>query len=412
MPFAITVLLVLALACALSSLVTQGQEPGWYREQYGERGAALILALHADDAYHSWWFLLLSAFLCLSLILCNLSRLPSLIRRVKQAGDPARIIRTEAEVTREGIADPEPVFTAMRMTRVRRAQTEEGQEIIASVRNKAGLWGAWVCHLGVLLLIAGFALGQMTTEQVTVYGMAGDTLPVGETGLELTVDDFRVEIPKEGAAEHYVSEVTVRDPAGGRQESAEVSLNAPATLLGYRFFQNATGWEAARVRVFKNGEPLQEETLRIGGVLPVADKPELVVYLRAFRPDEGYLYMVYYQGELLGMNLLREEEELTIDEYTVRFDQPCRATLLVAKKDRFTGLVLLGGLITLTGLVLAFYLRPGALWAVRNGDGAWTVCGKSRGDPLFRDRLEEALKQAGGAEKKEENGKEEEEECL
>ncbi len=220
MPFAITVLLVLALACALSSLVTQGQEPSWYREQYGERGAALILALHADDAYHSWWFLLLSAFLCLSLILCNLSRLPSLIRRVKQAGDPARIIRTEAEVTREVIADPEPVFTAMRMTRVRRAQTEEGQEIIASVRNKAGLWGAWVCHLGVLLLVAGFALGQMTTEQATVYGMAGDTLPVGETGLELTVDDFRVEIPEEGAAEHYVSEVTVRDPAGGRQESA------------------------------------------------------------------------------------------------------------------------------------------------------------------------------------------------
>ena len=106
MPLAITLLVMLAAACALSSAVPQGQTFEWYSGQFGERMAAVITALHADDAYHSWWFLTLSGFLCLSLLMCNLIRIRPLIRRTRK---------------------------------------EPG--------NFAGIWGAWVCHLGILLLI-------------------------------------------------------------------------------------------------------------------------------------------------------------------------------------------------------------------------------------------------------------------
>ena len=64
MPFAITLLVLLAAACAFSSTVSQGQAYEYYAAQYGERTAGLILALHLDDAFHSWWFIGLSAFLC------------------------------------------------------------------------------------------------------------------------------------------------------------------------------------------------------------------------------------------------------------------------------------------------------------------------------------------------------------
>ena len=74
MRFAILLLAVLALACSVSSMVTQGQSFAWYAQRYSERTAALILALHWDDAFHSWWFLLISAFLCINLLLCNILR--------------------------------------------------------------------------------------------------------------------------------------------------------------------------------------------------------------------------------------------------------------------------------------------------------------------------------------------------
>ena len=68
MPFAITLLVLLATACAMSSTVSQGLTYEQYAAQYGERGAGWILGLQLDDAFHSWWFIGLSAFLCLNLL--------------------------------------------------------------------------------------------------------------------------------------------------------------------------------------------------------------------------------------------------------------------------------------------------------------------------------------------------------
>ena len=81
MPFAIILLVLLAAACALSSTVSQGQAYEYYAAQYGERTAGFILALQLDDAFHSWWFIGLSAFLCLNMLCCNMIRLPSLVKR-------------------------------------------------------------------------------------------------------------------------------------------------------------------------------------------------------------------------------------------------------------------------------------------------------------------------------------------
>ena len=45
-------------------------------------------------------------------------------------------------------------------------------------------------------------------------------------------------------------------------------------------------------------------------------------------------------------------------------------TLIQVKQDHFTWLALVGGLVTLLGLVLAFYIQPARAWAVRDEDGA------------------------------------------
>lgn len=95
------------------------------------------------------------------------------------------------------------------------------------------------------------------------------------------------------------------------------------------------------------------------------------------------------------MNALMSGEEVTIDEYTVRFDHPRNYTLLAVKRDRFTFLVLLGGLITLAGLVLAFWVQPRAVWAVREDNG-WHVYGMNRkGGALFRDEFGKAAAATG-----------------
>lgn len=406
MRFAILLLVLLALACAGASFLTQGQTYDWYAAAYSERAAGWIMALSLDDAFHSWWFLLVSGFLCLNLTLCSVLRLPALIRRTRAEADPAHALHTVADAEAEGVTDPEAVFARLRLPKPIKATTE-GQEVLFASKNRVGLWGAWVCHIGILLLILGFALGQMTKTEYTVYGVPGQTRPIGDTGYRLTIDDFRIDLRPDDTVEQYTARVTVfRTPEDGTtatdEQTAEISVNNPAKLYGMTLYQNATGW-AATVSVQKNGEPLQSEVVCAGEYLPIADKPDLVVFFHAFYPDyvytpgagpktasarlnnPAYLYSIYFRGEVVGMNVLTGGETIRVDSYEIAFTEPQNYTLIQVKKDLFTPLALVGGLLTMLGLFLALYVLPERAWAVRTGD-AWTVYGasKKRG-ALYRD---------------------------
>ncbi|MBP5168769.1 MAG: cytochrome c biogenesis protein ResB [Oscillospiraceae bacterium] len=406
MQFAILLLIILATACSVASFVTQGQSYSWYAQHYSERTAALIIAFRLDDAFHSWWFLLITGFLCLNLLFCNIFRLPQLLQRVNAHSSPPRLLQN-ASCLEPNVSDPYAIFRHLRLSPID-GTSEDGRQILYASKNSLGLWGAWVCHLGILFLIAGFSLGQITQQQETVYGIPGQSKPVGDSGLILTIDDFRVELRDDDTVEQYTADLTVHDTKSGGVQSASASVNYPATLFGWKFYQNSTGW-AELVTVTENGEFLQNEVLCAGEYLRISDKPDLVIYFNAFYPDyvlipgigpqtlsgqinnPATLYSVYYQEQILGMNVLMDKEELTIDEYTVVFSEPQPYTLIQVKKDSFTWLAFLGGIVTMLGLVLAFYIQPFRVWAVKEDSGMWTVYGSSpKGGLLFKEKFERA----------------------
>ena len=413
MRFAIALLLILALACAAASLIPQNQTYEWYSQRYSDRTAALIMALRLDDAFHSAWFIAITAFLCVNLLLCNLLRLPQLIRRTRAESRPEGALKLSGDISAPDVDDPEAAFARLRMPRPAPCKTEDGRDALFAARHTAGLWGAWVCHLGILLLILGFGLGQMTQKQYAVYGVPGQIRRIGDTACFLSIDDFRIDTREDGSVAQYTTDITVENtasvgPAGG---SASVSVNHPAVLCGMKFYQNATGW-AARVDVYKDGAPIQQEVVCAGDYLSVKDREGLVVMLNAFYPDyvmtpgvgpstasdqlnnPAYLYSIYYQGQMVGMNALMADEKVTIDQYTVTFSDPQTYTLIQVKVDRFTPLALAGGLVTLLGLLLALYVQPARVWAIRQDDGRWTLYGQSRkGGALFRERFEKAIKE-------------------
>ena len=434
MQFAIILLVLLAAACSFASFVTQGQTYAWYAETYSERKAALIMALHLDDAFHSWWFITITAFLCVNLLLCNILKFPQNAKRMKNAADAAAFRKKEGQVSAKGVRDFEAFAAALHFGNIKHVPAEaaadtteeaaaapesgSGEEsgreepaLVFAAKNQIGFWGAWVCHLGILLLILGFGLGQMTKQTYSVYGVPGQSRAIGDTGYIVTIDSFDIGLRKDDTVEQYTAGITVRNADGGAAESAEISVNNPADLFGMRFYQNSTGY-AAKIHIFKNGELIQEEVVCAGDYIPVKDKPDLVIYLNAFYPDyvmtpgagpgtasseirnPAYLYSVYYMNRMLGMNALLQEEELTIDEYTVTFDEPQHYTLVQIKKERFAPLALLGGLVTLLGLVIAFYLQPAQIWAKQEEDGTYTVYGQSpKGGVMFRDAFLKAAEE-------------------
>ena len=63
-------LALVALLCGLSSLIPQGRELPFYAENY-PRAYTLIYRTHFYDVFSSWYFVLLVALLCLSLLPCS-----------------------------------------------------------------------------------------------------------------------------------------------------------------------------------------------------------------------------------------------------------------------------------------------------------------------------------------------------
>ena len=408
MAFAITLLVILSAACVAASFVTQGQSFEWYAAAYSESAAQLIVGLGLNDAFHSWWFLTLTAFLCGNLLLCNLTRLKSLIARTKREADPAAALSGPFDASAEGVFDPLPVFEKLRLPQPKACEVD-GKTVLFSGKNRLGLWGPWVCHLGILLLIIGFTLGQLLHKEYTVYGVIGDTKPIGDTGYFLTIDDFDIQLREDDTVAQYVADVTVfRAPQGSTSipdsMNATVSVNHPARLYGFKIYQNSTGY-AARISVDEAGTPLQTQVICAGEGVEIADAPGLAVYLNAFYPDfylqpgagpmtlsgrmnnPAYLYSITYQDRMVGMNYWQEADgPITVNDYSITFSEPQSYTLLQVKKDRFQGLALLGGLVTLLGLILSFYVLPERAWALRDEDGTWTVYGRSRkGGALFRE---------------------------
>ncbi len=414
MRFALILLGILVAACVAGSVIPQGEAASYYLTAYSEKRGAAILALGLDDVFHCGWFIVLTVILCLNLIGCNIIRFPSLFKRTRQGFTPENFMRSGSRTEICRTSDPETLLRECGFRKTVKGQADDGTAYIYGVKNKAGIWGAWLCHLGMLIVIAGFGFGQMMQVQYAVYGVPGQTKAVEGTNYELTIDDFEVELREDDTVEQYTASITMTDTKTGETQSGQTSVNHPATLFGMRCYQNSTGW-AAVMQIIKDDEVIQENVLCAGEYVSVEDKEALSVMFAAFYPDyekgqdgmprtassklnnPAYLYRLYYENEILGMNVLEDGEAITVDEYTIVFKDPQSYTLIQIKRDPFTPLAGAGALIVMIALILAFYLRTAEVFAKQTEDGSWSVSGFSRkGGAEFADRIAEKEKELRG----------------
>ncbi len=435
MRFAVILLLVLIAACVAGSLIPQGNTLAEYTQMYSQTAAAAIVALGLDDVFHVWWFVVLTAFLCINLIMCNITRAPSILRRKKAYRLESRVetarrtgkggaIRATFE---HGVATKtDELFQSLGFRKIAEGRSE-GTRVRYASRHLAGLWGAWICHLGILILILGFGFGQAMKTEYTVYGVPGQSKTIGDTSYVLTVDDFQVDLREDDTVEQYTGSITVHSAKDGSSHSAEISVNNPADMYGMRFYQNAMGWAATMHVADKDGEEVQTEVLCQSEMAQVEAVDGLVIWLRGVYPDyvvgadgmpatasdklvnPGYLYQAMLNGQTIGMNVLygdtTETNEISIDqgEYFIWFDEPQYYTLVQIKRDPFTPVAFVGGLIVMLGLILAFYMQPSELLEVQNEDGSVTVYGNSRkGGALFAEEFRQAAVRCGANEIQEE----------
>jgi cytochrome c biogenesis protein len=253
----VVILLCLAAGSAIGTLIEQNQSPEYYIKVYGQFLYSLFYVLDLFDMYHSWWFRLLMAGLCVNIIACSIQRLSAgwnVIFPDKPLLNPGRIKAGSTPLT-FAVKKSMDHTAALVLPVIQKAygfhRVEKTPEAITltAEKNRWTRIGVYVVHLSVILLLAGGLMGSF-------FGFEGYVnIPEGESTKEISLrnsgevltlpfeircDDFHVSFYASGAPEEYRSRLILIEN-GKPVVQKDIIVNDPLRYKGISIYQSSYG---------------------------------------------------------------------------------------------------------------------------------------------------------------------------
>jgi len=398
---AITLLIILAVASILGTLIPQGRSAEEYAVRYGGL-SAIFIRLQLTTLYHSFWYLALLGFFALNTMVCTLTRLSPKLRRASRPvveSDPKALaaLKVKDRWKRAGsVADTRAaVERALRAARYRVRTSGDGPRGFLFARKRiAGIFGSDIVHAGLLIIIAGGIVSGIGGFKTQIPLKEGEMAPVPRAAFEVRLDKFTTEYYPDGAVKDWKSTVTVLENKNPVLTKT-VEVNHPLSYKGFAFYQMSYGndWDTVTVEVWakKKSDPafLRKLTLKPGGRTTLDDAENTEIFVRRFLPDfvlgegnqpetrslqpdnpaaliegfrsgakvfDGWIFAQYPDFAQMhgaeGADLAFELKGYTAGAYSV----------LEAAKDPGVPLIWLGCILVMAGLALAFYWPT---WEIR-----------------------------------------------
>lgn len=328
MTFAVIILILLGLLSIIGTIIPQNESLEFYLNKYGVAKANLIQSLSLNQVFTSYWYLALLTLLCISLLLCVIFRIKPLIASYKQKN---KILFFEK---------------------------------LAS----------WFLHLGMILIIVFFSLGNIYGFETSVYNVENTVTPVEGTKLFLAIDKFEIDIDDNNNINNYITKARFFDGTGTKKKTAEIKVNHPVTVDGYQFSQASFGY-ALDATISRNNEKIGTANLFQNEVVS-ADHGKFYIELLNFFPDfvkengraktkshdmnNPVAYVnIYYMEKLIDTAFIKTDTPIEVGEYKANLSNPKYYTLLAVRKDPFIPGVVVGTSLLVIGL-FAIFLLPKA----------------------------------------------------
>ncbi len=394
---AIVLLIIIAVASVLGTLIPQGRSAAEYAARYGGLAQPLI-RLQFTSLYHSAWFLSVLFLFALNIIVCTLTRLGPKFRRAfrpKVPSDPKALLalavkdrsRRNAPVA-EAAAGVRAVLAKHRY-RVRGAESDN-RVFLLGRKRVLGWFGSDVVHIGLLVILAGGIVTGLGGFRTNLSLKEGETLEVPRAGFHLRLDKFETEYYPQGGVKDWKSSLTVLD-GGAPLTSGVVEVNHPLSYGGFSFYQTGYGWDwdnpSLELSVNKKSDAAFAKTLalKVGEKVPVGDPSGTEVVVQSFFPDfvmgeggraesrsaepnnpaalvegwqagekvfSGWVFAQYPDfGQMHGA----KETDLAFE---LKRYEAAQVSVLEAARDPGVGFIWVGCILITAGFFLAFYWPP------------------------------------------------------
>ncbi len=300
MNLAIALLVVIAIAATIGTVLQQNQSYPNYVSKFGAFWFEHFKALGLYDVYGAWWFLALLGFLVLSTTICVIRQLPAIIRDINHYRLNVQEKSLRAFHHRDAWQQPADDVTTARARaaarlsasgyRVRERHDEHGSTL-AAMKGRSARLGYLLTHIGIVVICLGWiidgniplkvseALGrvELAKEQSAIYlndmsrfpaksvlgpdaaSFRGSieipegqnrnfvVLPIRDGYLvqqlpfSVELEDFRVKYYSTGMPKSFESDLVIHDPTLEEPLRQTIAVNHPLIHRGYAFYQSSFG---------------------------------------------------------------------------------------------------------------------------------------------------------------------------
>lgn len=298
MNLAITILVIIAIASVIGTVLKQNQDYTDYIIKFGPFWHEYFKFLQLYDVYGAFWFLLLLAFLVVTTSVCIYRNVPTMLQEMRnfRLNSQLKILRT-MENAHNWKVDQEPEKLAEKLRRFlsvngyqNRQKQHEGRLVIAGMRGKFNRVGYILAHMGIIVICLGAFLNAKFDLKVREwmgkldpipnsaviddirdvpakselkpgqsFAFRGNTdIPEGKSvnytilnirdgwvlqylPFSIELKQFRVEQYNTGQPKSFESDLVIHDPRLKKPLHKTISVNHPLVYRGYNIFQASFG---------------------------------------------------------------------------------------------------------------------------------------------------------------------------
>lgn len=399
----IILLVVIALLSIIGTLIPQGNVEEFYTQSYGQIWAKIILVCDFDKVYSSWWYIFLTGLLLTNLFLCSVNRFKVIFE--KSFKDPEILPKLKDYESWIRVKD-EGIFKKLNIRSYKKTEID-GKEVFYKFDGKIGYMGSWLTHLSLIIIILAFAYGRHQGFEEFVQGVPGTVMKLENSDYKIKVDQYDVMFRKDYTVDQYITSLSILDKNDKVIDKGIAMVNQPFRFKDFNVYQNSTGW-AFDALLFKD-KKLVEDKLMYKGDIFVADNKKIALQFVDFYPDFDEksmmkprtkspflnhpvtLYAIFYDGLRVDMGLNHEGEPIEWQGYTFVIKDPQMFTLLQVARDPATPIALIGAVLLMVGLYLAFYVNPREVILVRDEGFSYLHIKQAKHDKLHSKKYEKII---------------------
>jgi cytochrome c biogenesis protein len=408
----ITLLVLIVLFFIAGTFIPPSDVVQTFANQLSPAAAKVFLFFRLSDLYHSSLFYILMTLLSLNLIICSINRLPALLKQYKTphfpepAGlfdnlPPSRIITVDKEISKI-----KPIVeSCLKKNYGHISEIEERRGyFFYAQQGRFSLWGVYIVHLSILIMIAGAIIGSIFGLEADINIKEGETVNVanltkgnGLYNLDFSVrcDKFTVEFYKDGSPKTYRSDLSFIKN-GQVERQGTLLVNHPFTFDKFRFYQSSysVAPEIKAIVTYTNaGKKSGSMTLAAGDTF---DLPESKARGFVLRVEENIMRI----GPAIKLKIISQKRDIQfwvfqqLDQivamnpnlltkmpmFNPGLSQPLVFSLNRLEQTYYTGLhlvhdpgvplVALGGLLMVAGLIVVFFIQYQRLWVFMKQEDA------------------------------------------